>query len=118
MLRLGRTRTGRQLLLHQSVLVQLGQHAVESGKQPPDFVSAVPLGTLGVVGGQAHLFGHLGQAAQGARNLCGHQVHHAQNGGQQQQRRAQVHGHAGVQVVHAVIQQPAQGGQPLCPGKV
>ena len=112
----GGTGTGGQLLLHQAVAVELGQHVVERGEQAANFVAAVPLGTAGVIGAAPHVIGHRGQVLQGFGNLAGHHIHQAQNAGQQRQRGAQVQPHAGKQAVHTGIQQSGEFDQAGLPG--
>ena len=102
---LGSAGAGGQLLLHQAVASQLGQHVVEGSDQAADFVAAAPPGAAGVVGSPAHGVGHRSEGPQGPGNLAGHQVHQAQNAAQQGQRRAQVQPHAGKQAIDPALEQ-------------
>ena len=115
---LGSAGAGGQLLLHQAVAIQLGQHVVEGSDQAANLVAAAPPGAAGVVGSPAHGVGHRGQRPQGPGNLAGHQVHQAQNATQQGQRRAQVQPHAGKQAIDPALEQAIECLHAGLPGHV
>ena len=118
LLRLGRARARRHLLLHRALVIELRQHLVETQHQAADLVAAGPNRAQRVVAGAPHRVDDLRQPAQRPRDALRDIGHRGQDHRQQQRRGAQVQPHAGEEIVHAHVDQARQLGRAAGPGGV